>query len=217
MIQSPDQYRNELTSFRVILEGLIHNINTPLNLVMGYVQKKQKQDPECEILGRIYDAALKIDDILQRSYKNVIHRTVLRKTDFDLVKWLDEEISFMSNDLKFKHHSRIDFEPASQATMVNTSALLLALTFESLISCFMGIETDDLIELKIRCATNQQTTCLEIECRDRKGLEPAIQMIADKMSQPTQIIGIGDIKLSALYCLSVVKTNSVIKANLRIL
>jgi signal transduction histidine kinase len=51
-----------------VLEGLIHNIRTPLNLILGYAQQMQKQTDN-PYLERIYQAGIKIDDLMQGTWE----------------------------------------------------------------------------------------------------------------------------------------------------
>ena len=119
--------------FRKVLEGVIHNINTPLNLVLGYVQQLQKNDPDNEQLQKIFNAGIQIDDILNDTYRSVLHRLILQKTEFDLGQWLNEEMTLLHNELAIKHQFRFELVPWQDAPKVKTSSLLLSVCFEAII------------------------------------------------------------------------------------
>jgi len=214
---NPDHYSAELISFRVILEGLIHNINTPLNLILGYVQQKQGTEPDCEILSKIYTAGLKIDNILKNAYKNVIQRTIFRRTSFCLDQWLDSEIKFIGNDLQCKHHSRIEYIRADASLPITTSPLLLAACFDMILIGMVGFDYRDLNEITVNAYTEGGGPYIGITCQDRPLMESNLQNIADQLREPVQILSEGDIRLSELFYISIQKSKSTIKVLIKIL
>ncbi|MBM4403964.1 MAG: hypothetical protein FJ042_06260 [Candidatus Cloacimonetes bacterium] len=217
MKQSLEHYTADLMSFRIILEGLIHNINTPLNLVLGYTQQKMKDQPECEILPMIYTAGLKIDDILRNSYKNVIQRMIFRKTSFCLNQWLQDEIKFLENYLHFKHHCRIGLVMTSETVIVYASVMLLTVCFEKLMLSLTGQETKDLVEIGIRTATDEGTPLIEVTCQEQPGIHDTLDDLIKQISAPARIMDAGELRLSELFYLNWHQTRSDIHVMIKIL
>ena len=90
-----------------ILEGLIHNIRTPLNLILGYVHRL-KQQVSCDEAEQIYKAGIKLEDLLQETWEAIqIRGGGNSKTALNT--WLDAELSFLQNYLEIKH--RFIFTP----------------------------------------------------------------------------------------------------------
>jgi len=134
----PDSYKDseiivQTLALQKVLEGLIHNINTPLNLILGYSQQLKKQHPEITKLDRIYEAGLLIDDLMQSCSRNIIHRLGREKESFELNIWLNDEIKQFNNVLDIKH--MISFQAAFQSKpiWVDSNPILLSLFLESLV------------------------------------------------------------------------------------
>ena len=90
-----------------ILEGLIHNIRTPLNLILGYVHRL-KQQVNCDEAEQIYKAGIKLEDLLQETWEAIqIRGGGNSKTPLNT--WLDAELNFLHNYLEIKH--RFIFTP----------------------------------------------------------------------------------------------------------
>lgn len=123
--------------FKHILEGLIHNLNSPLNLILGFAQQLQKSNPELEKLHRILDAGLGMDDILRKTYLSFLNRINPEKQDLDLAQWVSDEICYLTNNLEIKHQCIFQYSQASNPVPVHSSALLLSFTLESLITLLL--------------------------------------------------------------------------------
>ncbi len=116
-----------------VLEGLIHNINTPLNLILGYSQQLKKQHPELAQIDKIYQAGLAIDDLIQSCARNIIMRLGRDKCRFDLNLWLEDEIKLFNDVLEIKHKLSFSAGLPGTEVFVESSPLLLSLFLESLI------------------------------------------------------------------------------------
>lgn len=116
-----------------VLEGLIHNINTPLNLIIGYSQQLKKQYPEISNLDKINNAGLKIDEIVQACSRQMITRLQPEIKIFDLKQWLLEEVKLLNNILDIKHKLQFKTILPEDNVMVKSSQLMLGLFLESLL------------------------------------------------------------------------------------
>lgn len=116
-----------------VLEGLIHNINTPLNLILGYSQQLKKQYPDVQQLDRIYQAGLQIDDLVRSCTRNMIQRLGKDKRSFDVITWLSDEIKTLNDVLDIKHKIQIVTQLPATEIFVESSPLLLSLFIESLL------------------------------------------------------------------------------------
>lgn len=116
-----------------VLDGLIHNINTPLNVVIGYSQQLKKQFPEIAYLESITDAGIHIDDLVQSCSRQLIQRISSDICTFDLKLWLDDEIKLLKNILEIKHALRLEANLPDKEVTVSSNPALLGLFVESLI------------------------------------------------------------------------------------
>jgi signal transduction histidine kinase len=129
----------ETLSMYKVLEGLIHNINTPLNVIIGYSQQLKKQYPEITTLDSITEAGLKIDDLVSASSRHIVQRLNSERVTFDLNQWLADEVKFLNNNLEIKHILRIDLNQEEKPIRVDSNPHLLGIFIESLILHIKGI------------------------------------------------------------------------------
>lgn len=122
-----------LLSMQRVLAGLVHNINTPLNLILGYSQQLQLSVGDNPYLQKILDAGFKIDDILRIAVDNIHERTFGETKELDLGKWLHAELTFLQNELSIKRKISFSFTPPQETILVTTSAPLLGLIVDSLV------------------------------------------------------------------------------------
>jgi signal transduction histidine kinase len=115
------------------LEGLIHNINTPLNVILGYSQQLRKQHPEISGLEDITKAGLQIDDLVQSMSGQLAQRFFLEPDSFGLVAWLQNEIKLLRNILRIKHSLHFDLTLPETETEVYAPAYALGMVLESLV------------------------------------------------------------------------------------
>ncbi len=179
-----DNSKTEKLYFRHILEGLIHNINTPLNLILGLSQQLQKQHPEIENIKKILNAGLQIDDVLQASYHSFLTNMRGEPEVFDLGSWLDNEIKYLNNDLQVKHRCLFTFQNPSQAMIVKDSPLKLGFYLESLI--YILLERTTIQPLKIGINLNPGSHCsnliISVEQSDELGIPETESIIEDIQS-----------------------------------
>ena len=123
----------EALSMYRVLEGLIHNINTPLNVIIGYSQQLKKQYPEINCLENITEAGLHIDDLVQSCSRKYIQRMDAESGRFELKQWLIDEIRLLKNILEIKHTLRFELDLPEQDLFVKSNPMLLGLFIDSLV------------------------------------------------------------------------------------
>lgn len=150
-----------------VLEGLIHNINTPLNLILGYSQQLIKQYPDIANLEKIYQAGLTIDDLMQSCARNIIQRLGRTTNCFDINQWLKDEVKIFNDVLEIKHKINIITQLLSSEVIVESSPLLLSLFLESLILYIRNaIEKSDTRIVNIRMVQNCDYVDITIQASD---------------------------------------------------
>ncbi|HRX75812.1 MAG TPA: hypothetical protein P5342_00020 [Candidatus Cloacimonadota bacterium] len=120
-------------ALRLILEGLIHNLNNPLNLVLGYAQRMQQQYPDCADAQRIYKAGIQIDDMLKDITQKLWDNSFDTIQELCLRKWLDAELLYLNNYLPIKHHVRINRQDKVEDAEIAGSKLQLSLWYEQIV------------------------------------------------------------------------------------
>ncbi|MDD2228233.1 MAG: histidine kinase dimerization/phospho-acceptor domain-containing protein [Candidatus Cloacimonetes bacterium] len=135
-----------------VLEGMIHNIRTPLNLILGYAQQLQKEG-NSPYLERIYQAGIKIDDIMQGTWEAIEQRNP-QIDRICLNEWLKSELKLLNNHLHLKHRLRIEQHLPETDVWCEVSTLQLSLWFESLLLCVSECISESPILLRISLLDN---------------------------------------------------------------
>lgn len=104
-----------------IISGLAHNINTPLNLILGYTQQLQAHPEAIGFLDKILESGLKIDDTLRACLDNLTARKNSIPETIDFAGLIRSELAQLINDLRIKRglniQARIDEEPMRLKTI----------------------------------------------------------------------------------------------------
>ena len=135
-----------------VLEGMIHNIRTPLNLIMGYAQQLQKESNN-PYLERIYQAGIKIDDMMQSTWEAFEQRNP-EVERICLNEWLSRELKLLNNHLNIKHRLRIETQMPDSEVWCDASTLQLSLWFENLLLCILDSTNESLPLLHISLMEN---------------------------------------------------------------
>ena len=116
------------------MEGIIHNVNTPLNTIMGYSQMISTNNPENRFSEKITKAAYQIDDYLKQ-FSNALEN--YRKITPDFISLNDiiiQEVALLHHSLFFKHSVKIKLHLDEQMPIMKfiffDIALLLHLMFQ---------------------------------------------------------------------------------------
>jgi signal transduction histidine kinase len=192
----------ETLSMHRILEGLIHNINTPLNVIIGYAQQLQKQYPEIASLDKIKQAGLEIDDMIKLCSDEFVNRMDVSNREFELNKWMSDEVTFLKNILDVKHSVRFEVVPSEQDVKVHSNPLLLSLFFESLV---LHIKNNSLISsedktVSVSAEDNGDRICLNIKLPDytklKTGLEEYLRELQTELESSFELMHEDDSILS---------------------
>lgn len=173
--------RFEALTLRQILAGLKHNLNTPLNLILGYAQQLQGSYPENPGLQKIIDAGLKIDKQLTDCRDEVQARLFQDSETFDLCAWLQAELSFLYCDLQIKRGIVFETQALPETLLISCSRPLLSLTFETIILSILEFKSGSAVRIHFRISPETAETCLRISS------EPALKLsnpeLADLVNQ----------------------------------
>lgn len=154
--------RFKTLTMRHLLTGLIHNLNTPLNLILGYAQQLQRAYPDETGLQKIIDAGLRIDHQLNNANGALQVRLFQNTQNFDPEVWLRRELSFLSCDLKIKRGIVFDCVSVSAGISVNNSEQLLSLVFETVIYSILESKTEASARIGLSLASEPDAIILGI-------------------------------------------------------
>ncbi len=128
---------------RHILEGLIHNLNNPLNLILGYSHILRKAQPDNAEIAKICQAGIRMDEVLKELYNRISERSFELIQEISLASWLTRELDYLQHYLSIKHGIRFVREDLTDDQVVLASLIELGTWYESklviLNECFEAI------------------------------------------------------------------------------
>lgn len=122
---------NDKILARNILEGLIHNLNNHLNLILGYAQRLSSSHPELKETSKIYTAGIEIDKTLKNLAYHLEGISFAFEQDICLNDWLDQELEYLQHSLSVKHKIIFTRQDLVKGQNLKIQPLYLALWYES--------------------------------------------------------------------------------------
>lgn len=104
---------NKLADIGKKVEGIVHNINSPLNSILGYAQLMKKEQPDNPDLVKIIKAGKNISHQVKELLRKVKENDIALQRLIDVNKLLRQELSFLEHNIYFKHHIELDVKLAA--------------------------------------------------------------------------------------------------------
>ncbi|MCB5271637.1 MAG: hypothetical protein LHW56_07310 [Candidatus Cloacimonetes bacterium] len=152
---------NDSILARIILEGLVHNLNNDLNLILGYAQRLNKSHPEFKETNIIYDAGIKVDDTLKGLVRHLESKSFAFEQDVCLDDWLDQELEYLQNNLLIKHKIVFTRQDQVKGQILRISPLYLALWLESKLLRLSSY--DDSLRIQTGVSEHDKQPCLYLK------------------------------------------------------
>jgi|GEM_PF-6047394 len=202
------QPREERFLFKHILEGLIHNVNNPLNLVLGYAQQLMKKYPHEASIEKLFKAAGNIDDIMGSTYTAFCSGTMLSPIETDLSQWVNNTLVLLRNDLDIKRNVSFTLKGFDHPCPVLIIPVLLQTLMEAVIydirfhaldlSQTLTIELWErcgaFVQMLFSCPTYDFTQaslegfCSLQELFNRKNASSGMELVLNTQTKPTSLI-----------------------------
>ncbi len=152
------------------MEGLIHNLNNPLNLILGYSHILRKAQPESEEAEKIYQAGIRIDETLKELYNRILERSFAESQEISPASWLDAELGVVQHYLPIKHSFTFVREDNANFEQVFCSVPELSLWYETAL-----LKLKDLVEpTQLYTGVTQHEGKCAIYIRLQTALEPEL-------------------------------------------
>ena len=95
---------NKLADIGKKIEGIVHNINSPLNTVLGYAQLLKKDMKDSAELDRIIEAGKNIAQTVKGLLTKVKQSNISIDRPIDINGMIAQELEFCKHNLFFKHY-----------------------------------------------------------------------------------------------------------------
>lgn len=150
---------------RLILEGLVHNLNNHLNLILGYAQRLNKSHPELNETSKIYNAGIEIDNTLKDLARHLEDKSLAFKQDICLNDWLDQELSYLQHNLLIKHKIVFNRQDQVMGQKLSFQPLYLALWYESKLLRLSSFA--DCLQIQTGICRQDQQPCLYLKLKHK--------------------------------------------------
>lgn len=95
---------NKLADIGKRIEGIVHNINSPLNTVLGYAQLLKKDMKDNTDIDRIIEAGKNIAQTVKGLLTKVKQSNISIDHPIDINEMISQELEFCKHNLFFKHY-----------------------------------------------------------------------------------------------------------------
>ena len=155
---------NKLAEIGKRVEGVVHNINSPLNSILGFAQLLKKNFPDNDDLQKIIHAGKNISLQVKSLLRKVREDNIAMLRPIDINELIEQELNLCKHNLYFKHYVNLETNlmknlPKIKATYGDISqvvANLLNNAIESLKESLLKniwvrtYETDKFIAIEIK-------------------------------------------------------------------
>ena len=95
---------NKLADIGKKIEGIVHNINSPLNSILGYAQLLKKNQKDNTDIDRIIEAGKNIAQTVKGLLTKVKQSNISTDYPIDINKLISRELEFCKHNIFFKHY-----------------------------------------------------------------------------------------------------------------
>ncbi|MCL2063874.1 MAG: ATP-binding protein [Candidatus Cloacimonetes bacterium] len=123
---------NRLSEMGRRVQSIVHNLNTPLNSVIGFAQLISDEDPKNEDIKKIIMTASSMSDIIKYLLQKTVDDSIAMPIVVNINKLLNQELMFCNHDLFFKHNVTLELNLADDIPDLNLVYGDIAQVFQTL-------------------------------------------------------------------------------------
>jgi len=101
---------NRMAEIGKRVEGIVHNLNSPLNSLLGYAQLLKKSNPKNVDIDKIIEAAKNITHLVKGLLSKVKSDSTAMIRPLDINSLIRQEMQLLKHNLFFKHHVKSKIE-----------------------------------------------------------------------------------------------------------
>jgi len=154
---------NKLADIGKRIEGIVHNINSPLNAILGYAQLLKKDMKNNTDVDRIIDAGKNIATTVKGLLTKVKQSNISIDRPIDINNMIIQELEFCEHNLFFKHYVKLKTDFQKDLPKVTASHGDLSLCTANIINnAIQAMKESIQKELTIRTYEEEKMVCIEI-------------------------------------------------------
>lgn len=154
---------NKLADIGKKIEGIVHNINSPLNSILGYAQLLKKDLKNNTDVDRIIDAGKNIAQTVKGLLTKVKQSNISMDHPIDINKLISQELEFCKHNIFFKHYVKLSTDFQKDLPNVTASYGDISLCTANIINnAIQAMKESIKKELTIRTYEKNKMICIEI-------------------------------------------------------
>jgi PAS domain S-box-containing protein len=155
---------NKLSEIGARVEGIVHNLNSPLNTILGYAQLLKKSYPENTDIDKIIDSGKVISQSVKSLFRKIQEGSVSMKQPVDVNKVIRQEIELLRHNLFFKHHVTLSQNLADQLPTIMAVSGDVSLCLANILNnAIQALADRPTKEIEIRTFLNGEMVAIEIQ------------------------------------------------------
>jgi PAS domain S-box-containing protein len=146
------------------VEGIVHNINSPLNSILGYAQLLKKEHKDNEDIAKIIDAGKKIARNVKGLLTKVKQSNISSVRPIKINELIDQELDFCEHNLFFKHYVTLEKNFQEDIPKFNATYSDISLCIANIINnAIEALKNSEDKILQVRTYSHNNMIAIEIE------------------------------------------------------
>ncbi len=112
---------NRLAELGRLVEGVVHNINSPLNTIVGYAQLIKKQFPECTDIDLVFNAGNRVAKTVKQLMVKARKDSLSMTRQIDINEVVTQELEMCRHNIFFAHSVELVTDLAPIKEKVNAA------------------------------------------------------------------------------------------------
>jgi signal transduction histidine kinase len=155
---------NKLAEIGRNVEGIVHNLNSPLNSILGYSQLIKKGDKKLEDVSKIIDAGKIAAQIVKGLLDKVKRSSSSMIQPIDVNELIEQELELCNHNLFFKHYVILEKDMKTDLPKIGAIYGDISLCIANILNnAFDAMKDSVLKNLYVRTRNQNGAVCIEIE------------------------------------------------------
>ncbi len=154
---------NRLAEIGRRVEGIVHNLNSPLNSLLGFTQLLKRDFPDNNDINKILDAGKNLAHMVKEILSKVQKDKTSMSQPLDINELITQEIELLKHNLFFKHQVNLDIDLGKDLPKINAVYGDISLCFVNIINnALETLEKSEKKNLIIRTYHQEDNVAIEI-------------------------------------------------------
>ncbi|MDO9576775.1 MAG: ATP-binding protein [Candidatus Cloacimonadales bacterium] len=155
---------NKLAEIGRNVEGIVHNLNSPLNSILGYSQLIKKGDKSIKDIDKIIEAGINAAHIVKGLLDKVKKSNASMVHPIDVNDLIEHELDLCNHNLFFKHYVILEKNLEKDLPVINAVYGDISLCLANILNnAFDSMKNSPVKNLFVHTRQEEGNICIEIE------------------------------------------------------